>query len=132
MTISDGFVSSKIDDKRDDFDLDIVNCPFLDEGFPCAPSYGVYISKLIWFARVSSHVADFNSRNKILTAKPFKQGYRYHNRKTFSKFYRRHYDLVSKFNVGLKSLLEQGLSEPAVYGDLVCKFRKTVGRKHFF
>ena len=31
--------------------------------------------------------------------------------KTFSKFYRRHYDLVSKFNTGLKSLLKQGLSE---------------------
>ena len=31
---------------------------------------------------------------------------------------------VSKFNVGLKSLLQQGLSEPEFYGDLVYKFRK--------
>ena len=45
-------------------------------------------------------------------------------RKAFSKFYRRHSDLVSKFNVGLKSLLQQGLSEPEFYGDLVYKFRK--------
>ena len=32
--------------------------------------YGVYISQLIRFARVSSHVDDFNTRNKVLTAKP--------------------------------------------------------------
>ena len=31
---------------------------------------------------------------------------------------------VSKFNVGLKSLLHQGLSEPEFYGDLVYKLKK--------
>ena len=79
---------------------------------------------------MSSHVADFNTRNQILTAKLLKQGYRYHKlRKTFSKFYRRHFDLVSKFNTGLKSLLKQGLSE--FYGNLVYKFKKIVGRNNF-
>ena len=78
LSISNSFVSSKI-------------------------SYGVYISQLIRFARVCSHVDDFNTRNKCLTAKLLKQGYRYHKlRKAFSKFYRRHYELISKFNVGLK------------------------------
>ena len=68
--------------------------------------------------------ADFNARNKFLTAKLLQQGYRYHKlRKTFSKFYRRHNKLVSKFNVGLKTLLHQGLSEPEFYGDLVYKFK---------
>ena len=96
---------SKIYDKRDDFDFDIVNFPFLDGDVPRFNSYGVYISQLIRFARVSSHVADFNACNKSLTAKPLQQGYRYHKlRKTSSKFYRRHYELVSKFNVGLKTL----------------------------
>ena len=53
------------------------------------------------------------------------KGYRYHKlRKAFSKFYRRHYKLISKFNVGLKSLLHQRLSEPEFYGDLVYKFKK--------
>ena len=46
-------------------------------------------------------------------------------------FYRRHYELVSKFNVGLKTLLHQGLSEPEFYGDLVYKFKKIVGRVDF-
>ena len=77
-------------------------------------------------------VVDFNARNKSLTAKLLQQGYRYHKlRKTFSKFYRRHYELVSKFNVGLKTLLHQGLSEPEFYGDLVYKFKKIVGRVDF-
>ena len=77
-------------------------------------------------------MVDFNARNKSLTAKLLQQGYRYHKlRKTFSKCYRRHYELVSKFNVGLKTLLHQGLSEPEFYGDLVYKFQKIVGRADF-
>ena len=39
-------------------------------------------------------------------------------------FYRRHYKLISKYNVGLKTLLNEGLSEPEFYGDLVYKFTK--------
>ena len=94
--------------------------------------HGVYISQLIRFARVSSHVDDFNTRNKVLTAKLLRQGYRYHKlRKAFSKFYRRHFDIVSKYNVGLKTLLLQGLSEPEFYGDLVYKFRKIIGKIDF-
>ena len=92
LSISNRFVSSKIYDKRDDFAFDIVNFPFLDGDVPRPTSYGVYISQLIRFARVCSHVADFNARNKSLTAKLPQQGYRYHKlRNTFSKFYRRHY-----------------------------------------
>ena len=125
LSIVDGFVSYKIYDKRDDFDFEIVNFPFVDGDVPRTASYGVYISQLIRFVRVSSHVTDFNTRNKLLTVKLLNQGYRYHKlRKAFSKFYRRHSDLVSKFNVGLKSLLQQDLLEPEFYGNLVYKFRK--------
>ena len=125
LSISDGFVKTKIYNKRDDFDFDIVNFPFLDGDVPRSTPYGVYISQLIRFARVSSHVDDFNTHKKVLTAKLLRQGYRYHEiRKAFSKFYRRHFDIVSKYNVGLKTLLLQGLSEPKFYGDLVYKFRK--------
>ena len=76
--VSNGFVSSKIYDKRDDFDFDIVNFPFLDGDIPRRASYGVYISQLIRFARVCNHVTDFNARDKCLTAKLLQQGYRYH------------------------------------------------------
>ena len=91
-----------------------------------------HFSKLIRFARVCNHVTDFNARNKCLTAKLLQQGYRYHKlRKTFSKFYRRHYELISKYNVGLKTLLSEGLSEPEFYGDLVYKFKKLKGINDF-
>ena len=123
-------MKTKIYDKRDDFDFDIVNCPFLDGDVPRSASYGVYISQLI--ARVSSHIDDLNARNKVLTAKLLRQGYRYHKlHKAFSKFYRRHFDIVSKYNVGLKTLLLQGLSEPEFYGDLVYKFSKIIGKNDF-
>ena len=51
-------------------------------------------------------------------------------RKT-SKFYRRYYDLISKFQVGLKSLLCQGLSKTEFYGDLVYKLKKIVGSNNY-
>ena len=102
LFISNGFVSSKIYDKRDDFDFDKVNFPFLDGDVPRRPFYGVYISQLIRFARVCIHGDDFNTRTKCLTTNLLKHGYRYHKlRKAFSKFYRRHNESVSKFNVGL-------------------------------
>ena len=69
LSITNGIVSSKTYDKLDDFNFEIVNFPFLDGDFPRSPSYGVYISQLIRFARVCSNVDDFNNRNLILTAK---------------------------------------------------------------
>ena len=81
---------------------------------------------------MSRHVDDFNTRNIVLTAKLLRQGYRYHKLlKAFSKFYRRHFDLVSKYNVGLNILLLQGLSEPEFYSDLVYRFRKIIGKYDF-
>ena len=71
LSISNDIVSTKIYDKRDDFDFEIVNFPFLDDDVPRPTSYRVYISQLIRFARASSHVADFNTRNKLLTCKTF-------------------------------------------------------------
>ena len=47
---------------------------------------------------------------------------------TFFKIYRRHYEMVSKFKVGLKYFLQQGLSETEFYGDLVYKLRMIVSR----
>ena len=70
LSTTNGIVSSKIHDN-----FEIVNFPFLDGDVPRSPSYGVYISQLIRFARVCSNVDDFNNRNLFLTAKVLKQGY---------------------------------------------------------
>ena len=72
LSISNDIVSTKICDKRDDFDFAIVNFPFLDGVVPRSTSYGVY---------VFSYVTDFNTRNKLLTQKRLKQGYSYWNYK---------------------------------------------------
>ena len=68
LSITNGIVSSKIYDKRDDFNFEIINFPFLEGDIPRSPSYGVYISQLICFARVWSNVEDLNNRNLFLTA----------------------------------------------------------------
>ena len=68
LSITNGIASSKIYDKWDDFNFEIVNFPFLDEDVPRSPSYGVNISQLIRFARECSNVDDFNNRNLFLTA----------------------------------------------------------------
>ena len=104
LSITYGIVSSKIYDKRDDFNFEIVNFSFLGGDVPRSPSCGVYISQLIRFARVCSNVDDFNNRNLFLTTKILKQGYRYHKiQKAFSKFYHRHSELIVKYNIGLKT-----------------------------
>ena len=73
----------------------------------------------------------FNNRNLFLTAKLLKQGNGYHKiRKAFSKFYHRHSELIIKYNIGLKTLLQQGISEPIFYGDLVFKFRGIIGKPY--
>ena len=132
LSISNDIISTKIYDKRDDFDFEIVNFPFLDGDVPRSTSYGVYISQLIRFARASSYFADLNTLKSFLTQKLLKQGYQYHNlRKAFSKLYRRYYDLISKFQVELKSLLRQRLSEPYFYGGLLYKLKKIVGSNNF-
>ena len=83
LSISNDIASIKIYYKRGDFRM--VNFPFVDGDVPRCTSYGVYISQLSRFASSSSHVTDFNIRNKLLTQKLRKQGYQYH--KLFSKFY---------------------------------------------
>ena len=71
---------------------------------------------------MSSHVDDFNTRNKVLTARLRRQVYRYHK-------------LPFQNCIGgiftLKKLLPQGLSEPEFYGDLVYRFRKIIGKYNF-
>ena len=66
LCVSNSTVSTKNYDKRDDFDFNIVNFPFLDGDVPRRTSYGVYISQLIRFARASSNLSDFNYRDKAL------------------------------------------------------------------
>ena len=85
VSLSNGTVSTKIHDTRDDFDFDIVNFPYLDGDVPRRTSYGRYISEII--PRASFSLSDFNCRNKALNAKLLRHSYRYRKlRKAFSNF----------------------------------------------
>ena len=57
---------------------------------------------------------------------------RYHEiRKAFSKFYHRYLELIVKYNIGLKTLLQQGILIPIFYGDLVYKFKRILKKPNF-
>ena len=75
LSTLNGLVQTNIYDKRDDNDFHIVNFLFLHDDIPRLTSYGVYISQPIRFSRVSSHIDDFYTGNKFLTAELLKQGY---------------------------------------------------------
>ena len=68
LSITNYIVSSKIYVKRDDFNFEIVYFPLLDGDVPRSPSYDVYISQLIRFARVCCNDVDVINRNLFLTA----------------------------------------------------------------
>ena len=122
-----GKIKTKIYDKRDDFDFTITNFPFLDGDVPLAPSYGVYISQLVRFARVCSTLDYFNERNLTITSKLLQQGYRFHKLlTTFKKFCRRYEHLISKYGVTRKQLIIKGISHPRFYGNGVKKCQKLI------
>ena len=132
LSIDNDRVTSSIYDKREDFNFSIVNYPFLDGDVPRSTSYGIYISQLIRFARACTLPEDFNNRNLLITEKLLKQGFKFHKlRKTFSKFYHRNLPLISKYKCTLRTLLQEGISHPEYYGDVIYKLRKIRGHIHF-
>ena len=71
-----GQLSTKIYDKRDDFNFKIINFPNMCSNIPASPAYGVYISQLIRYARASSHYSDFLKRHLHLRNRLLDQGYK--------------------------------------------------------
>ena len=119
-------IHTSVYDKRDDFGFPIVNFSWLSGDVPRLPSYGIYISQLVRFARCCTSVLDFHSKNLQITSKLLTQGYRYHKlRKTFGKFFRSYSELLSKFgDISFQEYLSKGISHPVFYGDLVYKLRR--------
>ena len=96
----------KLYDKRDDFNFDIVNFPFLCNNILQSPAYGVFVSQLIRYARASSMYQDFIMRSQLLSSKLLKQGFT-RNRliATFKKFHGRHSVLVDRFKVSVTNII---------------------------
>ena len=97
---------TKLYDKRDDFDFHIVNFPFLSSNIPSSPSYGVYISQLIRYARCCSDYDDFGCRHGLLVDRLLSQGYEVKRlRNSFKKFYGRYPDLIGKYQRSVKDMV---------------------------
>ena len=107
-------LTSRLDDKRDDFNFPIVNFPFLSRNIPSAPAYGVYVSQLIRYARACSNYQDFMERGKVLTTKLFSQGYKKTKLvATLNKFYVRHHDLVNPYNMAVSRIVSDVFASDA-------------------
>ena len=88
------------------FDFHIVNFPFLSSNIPSGPSYGVYISQLIRYARCCSHYDDFRYRHKCLVDRLLSQGYKaLRLEKSFKKFYGRYQDLIEKYRRSVNAMV---------------------------
>ena len=126
-------IHTSVYDKRDDFGFPIVNFPWLSGDVPRLPSYGIYISQLVRFARCCTSVLDFHSKNLQITSKLLTQGYRYHKlRKTFGKFFRSYSELLSKFgDISFQEYVFKGISHPVFYGDLVYKLKRVKDTPNF-
>ena len=103
---SGGKLSTRLYDKRDDFDFHIVNFPFLSSNIPSGHSYGVYISQLIRYARCCSHYDDFRYRHKCLVDRLLSQGDKaLRLEKSFKKFYGRYQDLIEKYRRSVNAMV---------------------------
>ena len=109
---SNGHLSTRLYDKKDDFDFTIINFPHLDSNIPLSPSYGVYISQLIRYARACTSYGDFVERHSCLSCKLVNQGY---SRKrlvsTFKRFFGRCHELIDKYDVSLRQMITDGIGD---------------------
>ena len=126
-------INTSVYDRRDDFGFPMVDFPWLSGGVPGLPSYGIYISQLVRFARCCTSVFDFHSKNLQITSKLLTQGYRCRRlRKTFGRFFGSCSGLLSKFGeISFQDYVSQGIAHPVFYGDLVYKLRRVKGEASF-
>lgn len=103
-------LSTRIYDKRDDFNFEIINFPHLSSNIPTSPAYGIYISQLIRYSRACSSYSDFVKRHQCLSRKLMNQGYVKERLVLFlKKFIGRYQDLVDKYSVSTSQIIHDGL-----------------------
>ena len=102
----------QLHDKRDDFDFHIVNFPIVPSNIPSSPSYGVYISQLIRYARCCSYYDDFGYRHKLLVDRLLFQGCEVRRLRNLCKnFYGRYPDLIKKCQRSVKDMIADSFPE---------------------
>ena len=119
LDISISICSSKygteVYDKRDAFNFNIVNFPYMSSNIPANPTYGVYISQLIRISRICDTFQSFVLRHRLLTERLIKQGFWYSKLcKFFKKIVGRHNALFSKYGVSVRTHVHEGICIPLV------------------
>jgi hypothetical protein len=106
-----GQLSTKIYDKRDDFNFKIINFPNMCSNIPASPAYGVYISQLIRYARASSNYSDFLKRHLHLRNRLLDQGYnKIRLIRSLKKFIFRYQYLVEIYSVSAEKIISDAFS----------------------
>ena len=106
-----GQISTKIYDKRHDFNFKIINFPNMCSNIPASHAYGVYISQLIRYARASSNYSDFLKRHLHLRNRLLDQGYeKIRLIRSLKKFIFRYQDLVEIYSVSAEKIINDGFS----------------------
>ena len=120
ISIYSGRYVTELYDKRDNFNFEIVNFPYMCSNIPVRPTYGVYVSQLIRICRICDNFDNFASRHRLVTNRLIKQGFWYTQLcKTFKKFAKRHTLLFNKYGVSVRMHIQQGICFPLeVRGDL--------------
>jgi hypothetical protein len=110
-TTSNFYLSTKIYDKRDDFNFKIINFPNMCSNIPASPAYGAYISQLIRYARASSNYSDFLKRHLHLRNRLLDQGYeKIRLIRSLKKFIFRYQDLVEIYSVSAEKIISDAFS----------------------
>ena len=103
---SGGKLSTRLYDKHDDFGFRIVGFPFLSGDVPSGPSYGVYISQLIRYARCCSRCGGFRYHRGCLVDRLLSQGYKaLRLEKSFKKFYGGCRDLIGRYRGSVSAMV---------------------------
>ena len=123
IEIIDSDFHTSVYDKRDDFGFPIVNFPWLSGDVFRLPSYGVYISQLVRFAKCCTSVSDFHSKNLQITSKLLTQCYRFHKLRKKGTFFGLYSEVLSFGEISFQEYVSEGISHPLFYNNLVYKLR---------
>ena len=103
-----GQLSTKIYDKRDDFNFKNINFPNMCNNIPASPVYGVCISQLIRYTRASSNYSDFLKRHLHLRNRLLDQGYKTIRLiRSLKKLIFRYQDLVEIYSVSAETTINE-------------------------
>ena len=103
--------------KRDNFNFNIVNFPYLSSNIPSGPAYRVYISQLVHIGRICStcNYTQFTWRHYKLTQRLIHQGFRYSTFCiVFRKFARKYTQVLEKYGSSIRKHIEDGVCLPAM------------------